>query len=67
MYHVTRLRHIPGIQNTVADALSRQHAPEPKAFPTALASVPRALVPVCDSHFYDVLKRDQAKASLLRR
>eukprot|EP00969_Alexandrium_andersonii_P159792 7060810-Alexandrium_andersonii.AAC.1 len=45
MYNATRLRHIPGMSNIIADALPRQRAPEPKTCPTALASVPRALVP----------------------
>eukprot|EP00969_Alexandrium_andersonii_P031291 1365590-Alexandrium_andersonii.AAC.1 len=65
MYHITR--HSPGISNIIADAVSRQHAREPEAFPSALASVPRALVPARGSRFYLTLKRAQARASLLQR
>eukprot|EP00969_Alexandrium_andersonii_P068038 3001169-Alexandrium_andersonii.AAC.1 len=44
-YPLAQLRHIPGVSSHIADALSRQHAPVPKAFPMVLASVRRSIVP----------------------
>ena len=55
-YPVEALQHIPGLSNTVADALSRLSAPEPKSLPRELWSVPRVPVPVRDRGFYRVLR-----------
>eukprot|EP00969_Alexandrium_andersonii_P148237 6553129-Alexandrium_andersonii.AAC.1 len=49
---LSQLRHLPGISNIMAEAMSRQSAPDTKACPEALASVQRTLVPVRDSSFY---------------
>ena len=40
------LDHIPGFSNTLADALSRLVAPEPKALPLALGHLQGTLVPI---------------------
>ena len=49
---VDQLVHIPGVNNTVADPLSRMFSPSPLAFPTELAhSVPETL-PLRDNTFW---------------
>ncbi len=39
------LTHIPGVSNTLADPLSRLHAPDAKTIPVSLTTVPRTMVP----------------------
>eukprot|EP00969_Alexandrium_andersonii_P372461 15481767-Alexandrium_andersonii.AAC.1 len=51
-YPLAQLRHIPGVSNDIADALSRQYAPVPKAFPRVLASVRRSIAPARGAQFY---------------
>jgi hypothetical protein len=41
----TIAEHVPGLSNTLADALSRLRAPSPAKVPTALANVARITVP----------------------
>ena len=41
------LTHIPGVSNTLADPLSRLHAPSAKTVPQILATVPRTTVDKC--------------------
>jgi hypothetical protein len=46
------LTHIPGVSNTVADALSRIHSPDPKPWPSELDSAVRCKPPLRESSFY---------------
>ena len=46
------LTHIPGVSNTVADALSRIHSPDPKPWPKELDSAVRCKPPLRDGSFY---------------
>eukprot|EP00969_Alexandrium_andersonii_P273637 12094359-Alexandrium_andersonii.AAC.1 len=46
-YPLAQLRHIPGVSNGIAYALSRHFALVPKAFPVVLASVRRPIVLAC--------------------
>eukprot|EP00969_Alexandrium_andersonii_P281330 12437578-Alexandrium_andersonii.AAC.1 len=66
LYRVARLRHIRGISNILADALSGQFASEPKPSPSALASAPRAYAPERNESFYRSRKRAEARVRLLR-
>eukprot|EP00969_Alexandrium_andersonii_P164609 7276096-Alexandrium_andersonii.AAC.1 len=63
-YPLAQLRHIPGISNDIADALSRQHAPVPKQFPMILASVRRSIVPLRNSDYYHHLQPRRIRALL---
>ena len=49
---LTGLDHIPGISNTVSDALSRVHSPDPKPWPVELHGAIRATPPLRDEQFY---------------
>eukprot|EP00969_Alexandrium_andersonii_P147965 6541456-Alexandrium_andersonii.AAC.1 len=51
-YRIAQLRRIPGASNTIAGALSRQSAPEPKPFPSELAPVHRSMVPAGGPGYY---------------
>ena len=42
VYSAEVFKHTPGVANTLADALSRLEAPQPKQFPKILMIVPRA-------------------------
>ena len=61
-FAVRELVHIPGASNTVADALSRLSAPEPKSFPSELCGARRALVPARGASFYLTLRPARARA-----
>ncbi len=50
---VTSLRHIPGVSNVTADALSRIDSPDPKPWPTELDRAHRVMnIPCRDETFY---------------
>ena len=49
---LTTLTHIPGVSNTVADALSRVYSPDPKPWPRELDSAVRCNPPLGTSSFY---------------
>eukprot|EP00971_Amphidinium_carterae_P125058 2477746-Amphidinium_carterae.1 len=51
-YQITEVVHIPGVSNTVADALSRLHAPEPKRLPDAVKGLPQSSVQTRDENFW---------------
>ena len=50
------LKHIPGLSNVTADALSRQFDPKPKDFPAELLAVTRAHVAHRTRKWYRTLK-----------
>jgi hypothetical protein len=51
-FELAILKHIPGISNEIPDALSRQHAPEPKPFPTSLEGAKRRMAPERTADFW---------------
>ena len=50
--HIATLTHIPGISNTLPDALSRLWAPEKTEIPGELMSVTRTAVSLRDTKFW---------------
>ena len=46
------IRHIPGVANSVPDALSRLTAPSPASFPDALSGAARNWSPARDRSFW---------------
>eukprot|EP00969_Alexandrium_andersonii_P068302 3012680-Alexandrium_andersonii.AAC.1 len=65
-YPLAQLRHIPGVSNEVADALSRQFAPEANAFPMVLVSVQRSIAPAREVKYCQCLQPRIAKAAYTR-
>ena len=52
LYSIGLAVHIPGVSNSLPDDLSRMWAPEPHAFPPALAGVPESSPPARDRGFW---------------
>ena len=48
------LTHIPGISNTIPDALSRLWAPCARSIPSSLEGVPRTAAPARDRMFWRI-------------
>eukprot|EP00969_Alexandrium_andersonii_P022988 1005762-Alexandrium_andersonii.AAC.1 len=52
-----RLRQIPGVRNTLADATPRQSALGPEPYPAAFTFVSRSIVPARGPGYYRELTR----------
>ena len=52
LYKLGIASHISGVSNKLPEDLSRMWAPDPHAFPNDLRSVPEAIAPARDAHFW---------------
>jgi len=55
LYEIEYTEHIPGVSNTLADALSRRHAPVPKPHPPELVNAHRREAPARGTGFWRTL------------
>ena len=51
-YPIRYLEHIPGVSNTISDALSRLSSPSPSPLPACLRHVPRTVIMPRETSFY---------------